>query len=98
MPASVASAMPRSRLRMISPRQGSGLEARIKIVAQRVAEQIEGEHRKADGRAREQDHPRRLAIEVGRIPGQHQAPGGCRLGYTEAEEGEGCFEQDRLRD
>src|SRR4051812_34943882 len=30
---------------------GSGLEARIEIVAQAVAEQVEGEHREADGDA-----------------------------------------------
>src|SRR6185295_15279438 len=53
-----------SRFHMRGP---SGLEARIEIVAQRVAEQVEGEHREADRGAREQDHPRRLAIEVRRI-------------------------------
>ena len=45
-----------------------------------------------------QDHPRRLVEEVGRIAGQHQAPGGGRLGDAEAEEGERGFRQDRLRD
>src|SRR5690242_18736984 len=41
------------------------LEPRVEIVAQAVAEQVEGEHREADGEPREQDHPGRLAVEVG---------------------------------
>src|SRR5262249_31432426 len=78
--------------------EGSGLEARIEKVAQAVAEQVEREHREADGGAGEQDHPGRLAIEVGGVAGEHQSPGRRRLGDAKAEEGERGFEQDRLRD
>src|SRR5262245_23525826 len=72
---------------------GSGLEAWIEIVAQAVAEQVEGEHREADGGAREQDHPRRLAIEVGGVAREHQAPGRGRLGHAEPEKGERGLQQ-----
>src|SRR5437660_1323400 len=53
-------------------RRRSGLEARVEIVAQGIAEQVEGEHGQADRGAGEQDHPRCLAIEVRRIAGEHQ--------------------------
>src|SRR5262249_5905974 len=75
---------------------GSGLEPRIEEVAQAVTEQVEGKHRQTNGHAREQDHPGRLAIEVRGIAGEHQAPGGGRLGDAKPEEGEGGLEQDRL--
>src|SRR5262249_33625862 len=41
-----------------------GLELRVEPVAQRVAEQVEGEHGQADRDSREQDHPGRLLEQV----------------------------------
>src|SRR5262245_60517457 len=74
------------------------LEARIEIVPQTVAEQIEGEHGEADRDTREEDHPGRLPVEVGGIAREHQPPGGGRLGHAEAEERQRGLRQDSLRD
>src|SRR6476659_4194935 len=104
MPASMASAAISSfRMRKASlkfcgrlARSRSALEPRIEIVAQAVAEQGEGKNRQADRSAREHDHPGRLAIEVGGIAGEHQAPRRRRFCYPEPQERERGYEQDRL--
>src|SRR5581483_6137829 len=66
---------PLTRAAAMPPSPPLQLEPGVEPVAQAVAEQVEGEHGQADRDAGEQDHPRRLAIEVGGIAAQHQAPG-----------------------
>jgi hypothetical protein len=43
----------------------SAFHLRIEPITQAVAEHVEGEHGERDGEAREDDHPRRIAIEIG---------------------------------
>src|SRR5687767_5520798 len=63
-------------------------EARVERVAQRVAEEVEAEHRERDRDPRRDGEPRRALEELHAGPAEHEAPGGHGLGDAEAEERE----------
>jgi hypothetical protein len=80
-------------------RPGSaGPQLGIQRISQRVAEQIEAEHGKADGETREDRHPRRAFGIFLRTPAQHEAPSGRRLLHAQAKVRQGRLDQDRLTD
>src|SRR5690242_17621267 len=83
----MSSSVQRAMARNISPCRALPnplrLELGVEPVAQRIAEQVEGEDGERDGEAREEDHPRRLAVEIRGVARQHEAPG--RLGLGDAE-------------
>src|SRR5215472_14822758 len=71
-------------------------QLRVERVAQRVAEEIEGEHGEADGEAGKDGHPRRRLREVHRRAAEHEAPRRGGLLDAEPEKGERGFEEDGL--
>src|SRR5688572_2154479 len=100
------SVKPATRLRRGAGRSSAGgpaargssanAEAGIERIAQRVADQVEGEDGEADGQSGEDGQPRRALGELEAAAAQHQPPRGRRLGDAEAEEAERRFEQDGL--
>ncbi len=71
-------------------------QLRIPRVAQRVAEEVEGEHRQADGESRKDRQPRRLLHEGAAGAAQHQSPGRRgRLG-ADPEEGQRGLDEDGI--
>src|SRR5437763_16886404 len=71
-------------------------QPRIERVAERIAEQIEGEHGEADRHARENGHPGRRLGELDGRAAQHEAPGRRRLLHAEAEERQRRLGENRL--
>src|SRR5687768_12495752 len=97
---SLAQSVSIQTLAKLIARKTSGLKfyLRIEPVPQRIPEKIEREHPQADRDAGVDDHPRRLLVEIGSGPGQHQSPRRRRFSHAESQERERSFRQYRLGD
>src|ERR1700690_750772 len=73
------------------------LHPRIEFVPQKVSEDVEANHRNADGEAGEDNHPGRR-VDLRSVQADHRAPGGGGRLHTEAEERQRGFEQDEPAD
>src|SRR5438093_9485300 len=71
-------------------------ELRIPRIPESITEQVEAEHRQADGEPGKDREPRRLLHERPARARQHQPPRRCRRLGADAEERERRLDQDRV--